>query len=124
MQCQSLCIVLLIVAGVYFRRRRQLHVKIMSAAIIWDIFLILQIELGRGAVLKASNALSNPAALNIHVACAVITVVLYAFMIQSGRKILNGNNNVRPRHRFLGWTTLFMRVLTFTTSFWAVVPRE
>lgn len=124
MQGQSLCIVVLMVTGIIFRRRRQLHVKIMSTAMIWDILLILQIELSRSAVLKASKALTNSVALNIHVSIAVTTVVLYAFMIQSGRKLLQGQNEIRPRHRFLGWTTLTMRILTLITSFWAVVPKE
>ncbi len=53
MQSQSLCIVLLMVAGIFFRRRRELHVKIMSAAMIWDVLLILQIELSRSAILNS-----------------------------------------------------------------------
>lgn len=124
MQGQSLCIVLLMMTGIFFRHRRQLHVKIMSTAMIWDILLILQIELNRSAVLKASKALTNSIALNIHVTIAITTVVLYAFMIRSGRKLLHGQNEIRPRHRFLGWTTLTMRILTLITSFWAVAPKE
>ena len=123
MQGQSVSIVLLMLAGIYFRRNRNLHVKIMSAAMIWDILLILQIELSRSAVLKASKVISNSTSLNIHVAIAVTTVVLYGFMIQSGRKLLSGQAQVRARHRFLGWTTLFMRILTLLTSFLAVSPK-
>lgn len=124
MQIQSLCIVLLIVAGVVVRRRRQLHVKIMSVAMIWDIILILQIELSRSAILKATHALSNPLILNIHISIAVSTVILYGFMVYTGRKLLRGDNSIRPRHKILGWTTLSMRILTFITSFWAVIPKE
>lgn len=124
MQIQSLCIVLLIVAGVVVRRRRQLHVKIMSVAMIWDIILILQIELSRSAILKATHALSNPLILNIHISIAVSTVILYGFMVYTGRKLLSGDNSIRPQHKILGWTTLSMRILTFITSFWAVIPKE
>lgn len=124
MQGQSLCIVLLMIAGIVVRRNRQLHVKIMSVAMIWDVILILQIELSRSAILKASKAMSNELILNIHVTIAVTTVVLYGFMVYTGRKLLRGENQIRKRHRTLGWTTLAMRILTFITSFWAVAPKE
>jgi hypothetical protein len=104
------------------RKRRKLHVRLMSIAMIWDVLLILQIELSRSAILKASKALSNEVALNVHVSIAVSTVILYCFMIQSGRKLLTGEHSVRKRHRWLGYSTLAMRVLTFITSFWAVTP--
>jgi hypothetical protein len=124
MQFQSFSILLLMLAGIIVRRRRQLHVKIMSAAMVWDVILILQIELSRSAILKATHAVTNPLILNIHISIAVSTVVLYGFMIYTGRKLLSGQNQIRPRHKFLGWTTLTMRILTFITSFWAVVPKE
>ena len=123
MQIQSLCIVLLMMAGIAFRRRRQLHVKIMSIAIIWDVLLILQIELSRSAILKASNALANATALNIHVSFAVTTVILYGFMVYTGRNLLSGKHQFRTRHKFLGYWTFLMRVLTLITSFWAVTPK-
>ena len=124
MQIQSLAIVVLMVIGIYFRRSRSRHVKIMSIAMIWDVLLILQIELSRSAILKASQAVANPLLLNIHVSIAVSTVILYGFMVYTGRKLLNGDTSIRPRHKTLGWATLALRVLTFITSFWAVVPKE
>jgi hypothetical protein len=124
MQGQSLGILLLMFLGIYYRRQRLRHIRIMSSAMIWDVLLILQIELSRSAIMKASGALGNPKALNIHVGIAVTTVVLYGFMIFTGRKMLNGQTQFRPKHRFLGYSTLFMRILTFITSFWAVIPKE
>ena len=123
MQAQSLCIVLLMLFGILKRRQRQLHVKVMSLAMIWDILLILQIELSRSAILKASKAVDNPMILNIHVSIAVSTVILYGFMVYTGRALLSGRNEVRNKHRILGYATFFMRILTFVTSFWAVVPK-
>ena len=122
-QLQSFCIVLLMIFGVVVRKRRSLHVKTMAVTMIWDVLLILQIELSRSAILKASNAVSNALALNVHVSIAVSTVVLYGFMVHSGRKMLRGDSTLRTRHRILGWTTLSMRILTFVTSFWAVAPK-
>lgn len=124
MQLQSVCILLLMLAGIYFRRNRKTHVRIMSLAMIWDVILILQIELSRSAILKASQAVDNALILNIHVSIAVSTVILYGFMVFTGRKMLAGENQFRKRHRILGWSTLTMRILTFVTSFWAVVPKE
>lgn len=124
MQGQSVCILALMFAGIIYRRRRTLHVRIMSTAMIWDVLLILQIELSRSAILKASKAMSNPQALNIHVSIAVTTVVLYGFMVYTGRKLLANQVHFRSKHRILGYSTLIMRVLTFITSFWAVIPKE
>lgn len=123
MQTQSLCIVLLMLAGIVARKRRPLHVKIMSSAMIWDILLILQVELSRSAILKASKAVTNPLILNIHVSFAVSTVILYGFMVYSGRKMLAGDASIRAKHRILGYSTFLMRILTFITSFWAVAPK-
>lgn len=124
MQAQSLCILALIIVGIFYRRRRTIHVRIMSFAIIWDVILILQIELSRSAILKASKALTNSNALNIHVSIAVSTVILYAIMIYTGRKMLAGQVQFRLKHRILGYSTLFMRILTFVTSLWAVAPKD
>jgi len=124
LQIQSIIIVLVMVIGILVRRNRKLHVRIMSLAMIWDVVLILQIELNRSAILKASKAVSNPLILNTHVGIAVATVLLYGVMVYTGRALLAGKNEIRQKHRFLGYSTLFMRVLTLITSFWAVIPKE
>lgn len=124
MQGQSICIVALMLLGILKRRDRRLHVRLMYSAIIWDIILILQIELSRSAILKASAALKNPMILNVHVLLAVAAVVLYGLMIYSGRQMLNGVPGVRARHRVLGYTTFLVRILVLITSYWAVVPKE
>ncbi len=120
MQTQSFFILALMIFGITQAKKRSLHVKIMSTAMIWDIILILQIELSRSAILKASKAMSNPMLLNIHVSIAVTTVVFYVFMVLTGRKVLAGNNALKARHRALGYTTAVLRALTFATSFLAV----
>ena len=124
MQFQSLCIVFTMAFGILVRRNRKLHIKVMSLAIIWDVILILQIELSRSAILKASKAMSNAFALNVHITIAVLTVVLYGFMIQSGRQIIKGRGDLRKKHKILGFTTFSLRILTFVTSFWAVSPKS
>lgn len=124
MQTQSLLIVILMIVGIYYRKNRSAHVKIMSFTMIWDILLILQIELSRSAILKASRAVENTLILNIHVAIAISTVVFYGLMVFTGRKLLAGKVGYRQKHKILGWTTLTLRILTFVTSFWAVAPKD
>ncbi|MES2529121.1 MAG: hypothetical protein V4598_18685 [Bdellovibrionota bacterium] len=122
MQLQSFCILVIMIVGIYWRKQRSRHIKTMSIVMIWDVILILQIELSRSAIDKASKVLNNHMALNIHVSIAVTTVVLYGIMIYTGRRLLKGHH-IRKEHRMLGYTTFFMRVLTFATSFLAVAPK-
>ena len=119
-QIQSFLILSTMTLGVYLRKKRSVHIKLMATTIIWDILLILQIELTRSAIIKASKAVSNPMMLNIHVSIAVLTVLFYFAMIYTGRKFMKGDNSIRPLHKKLGWTTWSLRILTFVTSFWAV----
>jgi uncharacterized membrane protein YozB (DUF420 family) len=120
MQTQSFFILALMIFGISQAKNRARHVKIMAATMIWDVLLILQVELSRGAIMKASKAMINPLWLNIHVSIAVTTVILYVFMVLTGRKVLQGEGQLLKRHRLLGWATLAMRTLTFATSFMAV----
>lgn len=122
-QTQSTLIVILMMIGIYFRKRREIHVKIMAITILWDITLILQIELSRGAIAKASQVAKNIMLLNIHVSLALLTVVFYGLMIYTGRKVLNGEKLVQQKHKSFGWVTFVLRILTYITSFFVVVPQ-
>lgn len=106
--------------GILNRKNKQRHIPIMATVITWDIILILQIELNRKAVEKAMQALTNPMLLNIHITIAVSCVVLYFFLIFTGRKLLNNNFKVKKTHRILGWSAFILRLLTLITSFYAV----
>lgn len=99
------------------KKNRNLHVRVMSFAMAWDVILILQIELSRHAVEKAISIANNSMILNIHVSLAVLTVVLYGFMIFLGRKVLAGDRSFLAAHRKLGAVTLIMRILTYITSY-------
>ena len=123
-QVQSILIYSLMIFGITKRKNRKIHVPVMSVVLAWDVLLILQIELGRSAVEKASNALVNPMILNIHVTFAVLSVIFYVLLVFSGRKLLRGENTIRPRHRLFGWTAFALRTLTLLTSFFAVVPTK
>ncbi len=123
-QIQSVIIVLILTFGIYQRKNRTIHMKTMWTAIIWDILLVLQIELNRGAILKASKALSNPFILNFHVTMAVLCVVGYFFLLYSGRLLNLGDSDKRKWHKRIGFSTYALRLITFITSYWAVIPKE
>jgi hypothetical protein len=106
--------------GISKRKYRKIHVPVMSAVILLDVILILQIELGREAVEKASKIISNPLILNIHVSFAVLSVIFYGLLVYSGRRLLKGDHAIKPRHRIFGWTAFALRTLTLITSFFVV----
>lgn len=122
-QVQSFLIYAMMIYGITKRKNRKVHVPVMSAVLIWDVILILQIELGRSAVEKAAKAIINPLILNVHVSFAVLSVVFYVLLVITGRKLLKGEHSIRPRHRIFGWTAFALRTLTLITSFFAVVPK-
>ena len=115
-QVQSFLIVALMLYGVYHRRIRYKHVKIMKTVIIWDLLLVAQIELNRSAINTASKALSNPMILNIHISLAISTVLLYAFIFYTGNKLNKGDESIRKFHKPLGIITLTVRIATLITS--------
>lgn len=115
-QVQSFLIVALLLYGVYHRRNRYKHVKIMKSAIVWDLLLIAQIEINRSAIDKASKAMTNPAILNIHISLAIGTVLLYVLIGISGTKLLKGQESIRKFHKGLGILTLTTRIATLITS--------
>lgn len=116
-QTQSILIVSLLLYGVYHRKTRYKHIKIMKTAIIWDLLLVAQIELTRSAIMKASKVLENPMILNIHVSLAVSTVLLYAVVYYTGNKLRKGNEKIRIYHKLIGSLTLTIRIATLITSF-------
>jgi uncharacterized membrane protein YozB (DUF420 family) len=116
-QLQSFAIICLLVFGISQHRNRLKHKQIMWSAVIWDLILIVQIELNREAVEKALTTQDNTPILNIHVCLALITVVLYFVAIYLGQSVLKGKNHLLKFHKNLGKLVLLLRVMTFITSF-------
>jgi hypothetical protein len=115
-QAQAVLIVALLFYGVSKRKIKYLHMKIMKTAIIWDLLLVVQIELTRSAINTASKAMTNPWLLNFHISIAVSTVLLYFVMFYTGTKLANGHEPIRKYHKILGVITLTLRVSTLITS--------
>jgi uncharacterized membrane protein YozB (DUF420 family) len=125
-QIQSLLIVLLMVYGVLkAKKNRLLHRKIMLSAILWDLFLILQIELTRSAIAKAASALDKPhqTLFYIHLFFAISTVLLYPLAFYSGQKIIKNNSKHTRHHKVIGGVVLLFRISTLFTSYFVVAAR-
>jgi uncharacterized membrane protein YozB (DUF420 family) len=119
-QVQSILILTLMVIGVFFARqkKRDLHIKTMSAAMIWDLLLVLQVEFGRSAIANAMKIQTNHPLLTIHILLALSSLVFYVLMVRSGRHVLQNKTEYFPLHRKLGLVTLTLRALTLGTSLW------
>lgn len=121
-QTQSILIVSLMLFGIFQLKKRKKnvykHIKMMKLAMLWDLLLIAQIELTRGAIFKASKATSNSALLNIHISLAIATVLLYFVVYRFGKRLYAGQKSYFRRHKALGVLTLVMRIATLITSFY------
>ncbi|MBT3584427.1 MAG: hypothetical protein HN509_05955 [Halobacteriovoraceae bacterium] len=119
-QSQSLAILCILYYGVYCRRQQAKHVKLMMSGIVWDLILVLQIELTRGAIKTATKVATNPKILTFHVIIAITSVLLYFVMFYLGRKVLKGDRSFLPIHKKTGILTLTLRTMVFITSFLVV----
>lgn len=121
-QIQSVLIVCLMLFGVskVIRRRKEVyqHIKIMKTVIAWDLLLIVQIELSRGAIETASKVMDNKILLNVHVLLALTTVLLYFLLYLSGKNVLSERDKHLRAHRIMGFCALTARLATLITSFW------
>jgi hypothetical protein len=117
----STIVLLLIAAGVYYRRQPRLHLSLMGCAFILDVALVLWIELTRHAVENTVNPAHHTGALLwFHIAVSVGVLVAYVWQIQLGRRLLRGLAATRGLHLKLGVTFCTLRLLNYVTSFMIV----
>jgi hypothetical protein len=123
----SSVVLVLVGAGLYFRRRRPaLHWKFMVLAFVTDVLLVLYIEATRGAVEQVATQVRL--LLWFHAGVSLAVLVLYAVLLGIGRKLLavpeawgagrpEGPGRVRRLHRNLGVTFCVLRLLNYATAF-------
>jgi len=122
----STVVLMILAAGVYFRRRPEIHMKLMTGAFVIDLALVLYIELARQAVESVVGRF-QPLAWT-HAGISLVVLLLYVAQIVLGRRLLlTGAANVggvtfapensRRLHRNLGVTFLAFRVLNYVTAF-------
>lgn len=114
----SSLVLLLILAGVRYRRQMRVHLRLMLAAFIIDLSLVLYIELTRHAVNKVTH--QTGALLWFHVIVSVAVLIAYLAQIQLGRKIMTGFIASRDLHIRLGCTFCALRLINYVTSFMIV----
>lgn len=132
-QIQSVFIVALMLRGIWLilgkERKIFKHMKTMKVVIVWDLLLILQIELNRGAINTAMKALENKWLLNVHILLALSTVITYGILFHAISKYLKAQgsgqittqgasrNPFLKRHSIAGKICVSLRVMTLVTSF-------
>lgn len=111
----STLVLLLLAAGVYFRRRPKVHMKLMCSVFVCDLLVVLYIEITRHAVEKMVTA--TGALLWFHVTVSVLVLVGYVVQIVLGRRLLKGEKASKSTHMKVGITFCSLRILNYVTSF-------
>ena len=119
-QIQNILIIAISYYGVSQWRNRKKHMRIQLTGISLDLLLVLQIEVMRGAINTSLKPMQNSWLMNIHIAMAVTCVLLYPFIIYSGRMLYKGKGpfpRYKKLHRRTAITALTLRTLVLITSF-------
>lgn len=138
----STLVLLILGAGVYYRRKQEVHKILMVTAFALDVSLLLYIELTRSAV--ATVASGPKSIVWIHAAISLVVLGLYIVQLGLGRKLLINlafapassvsqtssatsqsltsgatwnDDSTRKLHRNLGIAFLTFRVLNYATAF-------
>jgi hypothetical protein len=111
----SSVVVLLIIAGVMNRRHTARHMRIMTAAFVLDLGLVLYIEGTRQAV-ETVVAHTSPLVW-FHAGVSTLVLVLYVAQIALGRRMLAGRPSPYRLHMVLGLTFCLCRGLNYATAF-------
>ena len=114
----STLVLLLIAAGIYFRKQTWIHLRLMLTAFVIDLSLVVYIEATRHVVEKVSH--HTGLLLWFHVLVSLAVLIAYVAQIQLGRRILNGSVASRGLHLKLGLTFCTLRLVNYITSFMIV----
>lgn len=127
----STLVLFALAAGIYFRQRPEIHMKVMTGAFVTDLALVLYIELTRQAVETVVTQVKP--FIWFHAAISLTVLVLYvvqlvlggrllaarAASLVSGGQITDRNHTAQTRHmhRFLGMTFCAFRLANYVTAF-------
>ncbi len=113
-QTVNVLAMVLIALGLRFRRDRRRHVRLMTAALVTDLLLVIAVELTRGAVEKAFA--TSRTVVIVHSSLSTGVLVLWAVQAVSGVRILRGRPAL-PVHRRTAAAFVACRLGSFATSF-------
>lgn len=109
-------VLILIAAGLWFRKRNsQIHQRLMIAAFISDVLLVLYIEMTRHAVEKVASHIRP--LIWFHAGVSLGVLICYVLMIWLGRPMIAGKYETRTLHRSVGIAFVVLRGLNYVTSF-------
>ena len=112
----SSIVVLLIGAGLWLRHRRpDLHLRLMTAAFVCDLLLVVYIEATRHAVEKVVG--QGTSLIWFHATVSTLVIAAYIAQIALGRRMLAGVSAPRRVHMVLGITFAMLRSLNYITSY-------
>jgi uncharacterized membrane protein YozB (DUF420 family) len=116
---ESSFIVILLLLGVWFRKRNsRVHFGLMLTAFSADLLLVIYIEVMRHAVEKVVTR-GRPM-IWFHAGVSLAVLACYGLMIYLGRPMLAGDNRTRGYHRRIGMAFLVLRGLNYVTSYMIV----
>jgi hypothetical protein len=112
----SFVVLCLIAAGVWCRHRRPgLHIRLMIAAFVCDVLLVVYIEATRHAVERVARATAPM--IWFHATVSVLVLAAYVAQLALGRRVLAGAHTSRRMHVAVGVTFVSLRLANYVTSF-------
>jgi uncharacterized membrane protein YozB (DUF420 family) len=116
MHVLSAFVFLLLCVGVANRRRRWVHIPLMSSAMAIDLAMVLYIELARGAIQQAQAKMGPLMVVHIIISCLVL--VLYGMQVYTG--VRKARNRPSRAHAWVMPWLLTLRFGNLVTS-WIVM---
>jgi hypothetical protein len=108
----------LMVAGLVYRRQKDIHYKLMSSSIGLDLLIVLILEVSRDAVATAAG-MKLPPLQQAHIFASSLAVLFYFPVVTLGVLRLKGSKSrkVLSSHKALGITAFIFRTLGFILMF-------
>lgn len=108
-------VLVLIGIGLYYRRKPGIHFRLMLAAFVLDLALVIYIEATRHAVEKVATHFR--VMLWVHASISLAMLACYPAMMLLGRRVLTGRTTSKAAHRNLGMAFVVLRLLNYVTAF-------
>lgn len=109
---------LCLVSGLFFTKKRGIHIRLMLTGIAVDFLLVLFLQLTRAAVQTALK-FELSTFQQIHIGFSTSALALYPLVIYLGRRlfITPANSRIRNAHRNVAITCFILRTLGFLFMF-------
>lgn len=117
--CSSV-ILLILSAGLYFRRKPKIHIPLMSTAFACDVLLVLFIEFQRKAIESVVSEVSASPDWFVlfHALISLLVVVLYIALARTGFLVYKRHKpQLLKTHRNLAGLFVLLRLVNYVTSF-------